>query len=83
MDPIDHDTCATILGMLDGWLDRELAPDEICRVERHLATCAVCASEFRFEDKVMRQLRAKVQRIAVPPGLLARVWKRVTSGVPG
>lgn len=77
MGDIDVDTCAVIFGMLDDYVDRELTGDEIRRVERHLETCAVCAAEFRFEESVLRRIRAKLQRIAVPPGLHARVWGAV------
>jgi anti-sigma factor (TIGR02949 family) len=75
--PIDAETCAVIFAMLDDFLDRELNEEDVARVERHLVTCAMCASEFRFEDHLLVRLRAKVQRIAAPPDLHARVWRGV------
>ena len=79
MNPIDFDSCATIFRMLDDYLDRELTERDLARVERHLVSCALCALEFRLEGRVMRELRAKMQRIAAPPHLHARVWKGLVS----
>lgn len=85
MEPIDGDTCATVFRMLDDYVDRELSAEDLARVHRHLVSCAVCASEFRFEGTLLRELRAKVRRIAAPPGLIARVWRSVADrlGDPG
>lgn len=84
MSPDSSDDCAVVFRMLDDYLDRELSDDDIARVERHLVSCAMCASEFRVEGRVLLELRAKVQRIAAPADLHARVWtevrRRVRSG---
>ena len=77
MEPIGEDTCAEIFSMLDDYVDRELSAEDVTRVRRHLVVCAMCASEFRFEGALLRQLRAKVQRVHAPSGLLASVWKHV------
>jgi anti-sigma factor (TIGR02949 family) len=77
MERIDAYDCREAFSRLDDYLDRELTPDEIARVEAHLETCAMCAREFRFEATVIADARGKLQRIAVPPGLHARVWDRV------
>ena len=74
-DPI---TCAEAFRRLDDYLDRELAPEELERVRAHLEACAVCAAEFRYEASVIREVRGKLQRIAAPPDLYARVWRSVT-----
>src|SRR5262245_3297425 len=77
----DSDTCAVIFAMVEDDLDRELTPDELARVERHLLTCALCASEFRLEERLMRDLRGKIQRIQAPPDLHARVWKGLVTSL--
>jgi anti-sigma factor (TIGR02949 family) len=81
MESTDHDTCAAIFAMVEDWVDRHLSADDLARVERHLLVCAVCASEFRVEERMLRDLRAKVQRIQAPADLQARVWKRLVDHV--
>ncbi len=78
MPPLDPYTCAQAFRLLDDYIDRELGPEEFERVREHLEICAVCAAEFRFEASVIRQVRSKVRRLALPPGLEARVWQRIT-----
>lgn len=77
MTPLDPYTCAQAFRTLDDYVDRELAREEYERVSAHLETCAVCAAEFRFEASVIRQVRSKLRRIALPDGLEARVWAAV------
>lgn len=73
MKPLDRYTCEEALRRLDDYLDRELRPEEMTRVQRHLETCEVCAREFTFEAGVLRQVRSKLQRIAVPTSLRTRL----------
>jgi anti-sigma factor (TIGR02949 family) len=77
MPPLDPYTCAQAFQRLDDYLDRELAPDEHEKVREHLETCAVCAVEFRFEASVILQVRYKIRRLALPPGLEAGVWRKI------
>ena len=71
-------TCADTFRRLDDYLDRELTPDELERVRRHLETCAICAAEFRYEERVIRAVRSRLQRLEVPADLCGRVWRAVT-----
>lgn len=81
---LNHYTCAQIFQRLDDYLDRELSPAEIARVEEHLQACAVCAAEFAFEDEVLRQVRRKLRQLAVPEDLVARILAQLPSGAaPG
>ena len=73
----DRYTCEEMFRKLDDYLDRELCSDEVGLVRRHLETCATCASEYRFEESVLAQLRDKLRRIAVPPDLLERISRRI------
>ncbi len=79
MSDIDHRSCAQVFARLDDYVDRELSADDLEQVQRHLEICAMCASEFRLEGLLLRTIRDKVRRIALPPGFEARVWKRIDS----
>ena len=59
--------------LLDRYVDQDLSPDELGLVEDHLARCARCAREYRFEASLVDELRQKLRRIRVPPRLTARI----------
>lgn len=69
----DRMTCEEALRRLDDYLDRELRPEELHRVEGHLKTCEVCAREFGFEAAVVHSVKTKLQRIGVPGELRTRL----------
>ena len=73
MRRIDRYTCQETFGRLNDYLDRELSPEEMRLVEEHLAVCAYCVLEFAFETNVLREVRAKVQSIQAPDGLMSKV----------
>lgn len=73
MSKVDRYTCEETFRRLNDYLDRELSAHEMQLVREHLEICAVCAREFAFEESVLKEVRAKVQRIAAPPDLLAKV----------
>lgn len=73
MSSLDRYTCEQVFRLLDDYLDRELSPDEIERVEEHLDTCAQCASESRFERGMLEGLKAKIRQIDVPTSLVEKV----------
>jgi anti-sigma factor (TIGR02949 family) len=58
---------------MDDYIDRELSPTEVERVRQHLETCVACANEYAFEGAVLRDLKAKLRHVAVPPDLRSRV----------
>ena len=66
-------TCEEVFKRLDDYLDRELAAEEVPLVREHLETCAACASEYRFESRVLEDLKGKLRRIRAPGGLVSRV----------
>jgi anti-sigma factor (TIGR02949 family) len=70
---IDRYTCEHTFRLLDDFVDRELTPEEMRRVQEHLDICAVCLAEFRFEAQMIRAVRDRLQRISVPPGLRDRI----------
>lgn len=78
-DPSPLD-CRQAFARLDDFVDRELTPEELGQVEQHLATCAGCASHFRFEQDVLARVRQQVDRIHAPAGLLDRIIERLRAG---
>lgn len=85
MSDIDFRSCAQVFARLDDWVDRELAADDLEQIQKHLEICAMCASEFRVEGQLLHVIRQKVRRIHMPPGLEARIWKRLNdvASAPG
>jgi mycothiol system anti-sigma-R factor len=75
----DRLTCEEVFRRLDDYLDRALAGEDLARVREHLETCAVCAGEYRFEENLVAEVRRKVARIDVPPGLAERLAARLRS----
>ena len=69
----DRYTCEQVFQRLNDYLDHELTHREIELVEEHLATCAACASEYRFEGQLLESLRAKLTNPTLPPDLAARI----------
>jgi anti-sigma factor (TIGR02949 family) len=76
-EPLDRMTCEAAFRRLDDYLDRELSPEEMRRVEEHLRICEVCTSEFVFEASVLTGVRRKLQSIEAPADLLARIAARL------
>lgn len=73
MANIDRYTCEEAFRRLDDYLDRELTPHELQLVREHLEVCAVCAAEYAFEASVLKQVRVKLQCVAAPADLLAKI----------
>lgn len=79
----DRFTCEEIFARLDDYIDRELTPDELRLVREHLETCAACAAEYHFESGVLQGIREKLQRLAVPEGLMGRIAERLAREAGG
>ncbi|MGH7340556.1 MAG: zf-HC2 domain-containing protein [Candidatus Rokuibacteriota bacterium] len=77
MSAPDRLTCEEVFRRLDDYLDRTLSGDELARVREHLETCAVCTGEYRFEENLVAEVRRKVARIDLPPGLMERISARL------
>lgn len=73
MSQIDRYTCEEAFLRLDDYLDRELPPEEMECVRRHMETCAICASELDFEHTVIEDVRGKLRRIRAPHDLMGRI----------
>lgn len=66
-------SCEEVFSRLDDYLDRELKAEEMARVREHLETCAACAAEYRFESSVIQGVRNKLEHLAMPSDLLAKI----------
>jgi anti-sigma factor (TIGR02949 family) len=73
--PLTRFTCEEAFRRLDDYLDRELSAGEMALVREHLEICVGCASEFRFEESVLRGVRTKLRQIDAPEDLQARVLR--------
>lgn len=69
----DRFTCEEVFRRLADYLDRALSPEELRLVRDHLEICTVCAGEYRFEESLMTEIRAKVRQVDVPEDLADRV----------
>lgn len=69
--------CAETFRRLDDYVDRELAPEEFAAVAAHLEQCAICADEFAVERDLLDGIRAKLTRVRVPDGLMAKIVARL------
>lgn len=79
MESVSNLPCREVFARLDDYLDRTLGPEELAAVEHHLAHCAVCAAEYRFETQWVEQLRGKLRRLQVPPDLAGRLASSLPS----
>ena len=70
-------TCDEVLGRLDDYLDRNLSPEEVRRVDEHLDECLSCLRKYRFERSLLEGIRSRLRRIGLPPHLLASVKLRL------
>ncbi|MEE8062373.1 MAG: zf-HC2 domain-containing protein [Gemmatimonadales bacterium] len=73
-------SCQETFRRLNDYVDRELTQDEQGLVEAHLAECTKCASVFGFEESLLLELKAKLNRIQLPPALKQRVAEALERG---
>lgn len=74
--------CAETVQRLDDYLDRELSAEELAAVEQHLEQCAGCAGAFAVERDLLDAIRAKLTRLRMPAGLMARISSRLNEQLP-
>ncbi len=59
------------------YLDGELSADELTDIERHLATCPECQSEYAIESLLKELVRRSCQSDQAPAGLRERIQARI------
>lgn len=68
-----HDPgCERCEELLQGYLDRDLAPHEVLMAEGHLDACAYCRRRYRFEETLRRYIRTSASE-RMPAGLMAKL----------
>lgn len=68
-----HDAgCEKCEELLQGYLDRDLAPDEVVVAEGHLDGCDYCRRRYRFEERLRRYIRVSASE-RMPAGLLQKL----------
>ena len=65
-------TCKEAIAKLGEYLDRELTPEALKRLEAHLKTCAPCRAYLATYRKT-KDLAAKVSRVEMPEELKRRL----------
>jgi anti-sigma factor (TIGR02949 family) len=58
--------------LLQGYLDRDLAPAEVAVAEGHLDGCDYCRRRYRFEERLRRYIKLSASE-RMPAGLLAKL----------
>jgi len=68
-----HDPgCERCEELLQGYLDRDLAPNEVVVAEGHLDGCDYCRRRYRFEEELRRYIRVSASE-RMPAGLLEKL----------
>jgi predicted anti-sigma-YlaC factor YlaD len=68
---VDFD-CEKCEELLQGYLDRDLAPAEVTVAEHHLNGCDYCRRRYRFEETLRRYIRVSASE-RMPPGLMQKL----------
>ena len=74
---VDRVNCKRFFEQLDDYLDRALTPEQQARLEEHMAMCHRCLHLYRFESKVINELRAKMQRLEAPSALKDKILRQI------
>jgi anti-sigma factor (TIGR02949 family) len=64
--------CEKCEELLQGYLDRDLAPEEVLRAEAHLDGCDYCRRRYRFEQTLRRYIKTSASE-RMPAGLIAKL----------
>ena len=73
-------TCEEMIAKLAAYLDAELTPETLRRLEAHLGECAPCRAYVATYRRT-KDLAAKVNRVGLPEELKTRL--RALLGQPG
>jgi hypothetical protein len=69
--------CTDVQGLLGRYVDRELPPADVNRVDNHLTVCDDCAGRVRLMEREAELLRAAFEPEDVPESAGADVWPRM------
>jgi mycothiol system anti-sigma-R factor len=63
------------------YLDRELAPEEVYAIERHLQDCASCQQAVAAHQRLQSMLRAAFEEEDIPAQLWPTIQQRLAQEV--
>lgn len=75
-------TCRDAFRRIGDYLDRELTPQEMAAVRRHLEACVVCAREFAFEAGLLAGLKQRLRRLDLPEDVRSRLASALAAARP-
>jgi predicted anti-sigma-YlaC factor YlaD len=73
MNETEGHRCDDVLACLDDYLDQEQVPEATHGIIAHLESCSACAARWEAAYQELATLRAVVQRMRAPAGLLDRL----------
>jgi len=73
MKTVDWLTCEETIRRLDDYLDRALSEREEREVGNHLEVCEACARAYGIQERLIQEVRGKLNRIHAPASLRQRV----------
>lgn len=79
-EPRDPERCAEVRGLLEAYVDGELAPDDGQRLRRHAAGCPDCAGELARAAEVKTGLTL-LPRLRCPPRVSRAVLRQAAAEV--
>jgi len=66
--------CNEIRALLGRYVDGELGPADVSRIDSHVSVCEACAEELRLMEREADLLRAALAPEAAPEHLCANLW---------
>jgi len=72
-------TCSEVLDILEAYLDGDLEPNPVARIEAHLRDCPACAHEHREALRIRDELRA-LPELDPPPRVMATALQAADRG---
>lgn len=83
MNPHSSDfRCDATRKHLADLLDQEVSPREAARLLGHFESCPDCATHYQSEYQTLAYLRASIQALALPEGLMERIQDAILRDVP-
>jgi anti-sigma factor RsiW len=74
--------CASVEGLLDGYVDRELDSDVATTVKRHLDGCDDCSRSVAARSSLAKTIKKEAGYYPAPPALAKRIRAQLTKNTP-
>ncbi|MBS1705099.1 MAG: zf-HC2 domain-containing protein [Armatimonadetes bacterium] len=66
-------SCQETIVLLQGFVDRDLTPEESEQVHAHLDHCPPCREAFVFEGKILRRIKDAMMAESIPDDLMQKI----------